>query len=98
MLWLTDQYNCLFVFVCFFLSSLVTFALFSLIVIAHMSRKLYFQTGGRHRGRDRMVIEFTTTYSTNETHRHDITAILLNLALNTIKQTNKQTSTISTDD
>jgi hypothetical protein len=31
--------------------------------------------------------------STNKTDRHDITEILLKVALNTIKQTNKQTST-----
>ena len=30
--------------------------------------------------------------STNKTDRHDITEILLKVALNTIKQTNKQTS------
>jgi hypothetical protein len=31
--------------------------------------------------------------STNKTDRHDITEILLKMALNTIKQTNKQTNT-----
>jgi hypothetical protein len=30
--------------------------------------------------------------STNKTDRHDITEILLKVALNTIKQTNKQTN------
>jgi hypothetical protein len=55
-----------------------------------------------HHGRDRMVDGFTTTYaisrsvvfsksSTNKTDHHDITEILLKVALNTIKQTNKQT-------
>ena len=64
-----------------------------------------------HRGRDRMVFGFTTTYAisayhhwccefvstpgttvspTNKTDRHDISEILLKVALNTIKQTNKQ--------
>ena len=32
--------------------------------------------------------------STNKTDRHDITEILLKVALNTIKQTNKQTSNV----
>jgi hypothetical protein len=31
--------------------------------------------------------------STNKTDHHDITAILLKVVLNTIKQTNKQTNT-----
>jgi hypothetical protein len=93
----------------------------------------YLQRG--HRGRDHMVVGFTTTYaisayhhwccefesrswrglfdktlcykvcqwlatgrwfspvsSTNKTDRHDITEIVLKEALNTIKQTNKQTN------
>jgi len=62
---------------------------------------------GSLRGRDRMVVRFTTTYaisayhhwcffqsppvsSTNKTDCHDITKILLKVALNTIKQA-KQT-------
>jgi hypothetical protein len=32
--------------------------------------------------------------STNKADRHDITAILLKVALNTMKQTNKQTFTV----
>ena len=85
----------------------------------------YLQRG--RRGRDHMVVGFTTTYaisayhhwccefesrsgrgvqhyvikfvsdlrqvsSTNKTDRHDITEIVLIEALNTIKQTNKQTN------
>ena len=96
------------------------------------------QWSGR-RGRDRMVVEFTTTYAIsayhwcweiesrsgggaqhyvikfvsdlrqvggflwvlrfppwNKTERHDITEILLKVVLNTIKQTNKQSSTTVT--
>jgi hypothetical protein len=35
---------------------------------------------------------FSPVSSTNKTERHDITEILLKVALNTIKQTNKQTT------
>jgi hypothetical protein len=49
-----------------------------------------------HRGRDRIVVGFTTTYaisvyhppsSTNKTDHHDITEILLKVALNSISLT-----------
>jgi hypothetical protein len=48
-----------------------------------------------------MAVGFTTTYaisvypsgsSNNKTDHHDITEILLKVALSTIKQTNKQTN------
>jgi len=76
-----------------------------------MKIQIHFLRG--HRGRDHMVVGFTTTYvigayhhwccefesrsglwfspvsSTNKTDRHDITEILLKVALNTIKQKNK---------
>jgi len=48
----------------------------------------------RRHGRDRMVVGFTTTYAistpvsfTSKTDRHDITEILLKVALNTITLT-----------
>jgi hypothetical protein len=42
------------------------------------------------RGRDRMVVGFTTICATNKTDRHDIAEIMLKVALNTINTINPQ--------
>ena len=93
--------------------SLLPYNLLSWWTLSYLNSGFYQRSKRGHRGRDRMVVRFTTTYVISVYHHwccefeyrpgrgiqhyvikfvrvffHDIADILLNVALNTIKQTN----------
>ena len=95
--------------------SLLPYNLLSWWTLSYLNSGFYQRSKRGHRGRDRMVVGFTTTYVISVYHHlccefeyrpgrgiqhyvikfvsgffHDIADILLNVALNTIKQTNNK--------